>query len=624
MIAQPARRLARTGTMTQLETFAPYTTRRSRYSLTSRGRLLLAATDELDLPEELEALRATIRDRQVRNETIPRFIPLSYHPTEVLELPEIDEVSLPEEIVKTLEGIADYFALWSKEGLVEGPASLFADMRHIQRCLKQIFKLGYDVFASAAITATIKELTAHYESFVETWSETVQQTLLSRLARLKVQLRARVNHRPTTIHESEIDLFASDILAVSPDSTMHILLTSTYDNVSFLVSKYTAMEFLESTDQLLYAYQAATYVTEQKELWLLIWRSLKTAFLAFQRGGAPSSPTNTLRDRQFFEVPIINEQMQRLVRVPESCQSAIIEEMVGMYCLYIHECSIDPGNKYESLNRTHDMPLGIHTKNALEEFVRSGKFETSTLSKLHFAVARFNKINNGPVMVRRCEDGHDHGTWESIPVNSYMPMYSVQSPPFTAHGKVRKASHTLQPPAVQPMSSNEAKCIAVEQPKRIFPHPEGLNLKSDFDYVRCPFPETRAHEVAMNEQMCRELAQPGIVSEGLRPEYLINVPPRHVRDFPDLFDKKLGPITFFRLLIQRVLAERSVPKVKVPSFTRLASWRNRRPTILTKRPGVRVRNARVHKPAVVDHLQPTGLPVPIGGITSSRQHIIKR
>ena len=55
------------------------------------------------------------------------------------------------------------------------------------------------------------------------------------------------------------------------------------------------------------------------------------------------------------------------------------------------------------------------------------------------------------------------------------------------------------------------------------------NIKSGFDYVYYPFPETRAHEVAASEQITREMKEPGILSDGAKVEYVINRPPYHAR-----------------------------------------------------------------------------------------------
>ena len=545
-----------------------------------------AAAGEFDLGEDLEVLWSALGDRRL-NATPRRHILSDETPTASLELPVISDDSLPEDIADMIISISDFFGNWATHGPAEGPPSFFADMRLVNRRLEDIIELhGYLIFDYPVVDLALHQLARSYQDFVTTWGDAVLIALIMNLAQLKVQLRARLDHRLTTIHEIEFYLFASDVMAVSTPQMVRVLLER---QMLCLVPKDVAVALLDSSERSLYSFQSGTYDTELKELWLLIWRTLKTAFAAFEQGGAPTSPSNTLRDRNFFENPVIHEEMMRLSRTHEASQPRSVEDIVGRYCQYIYQCQIDPKNKYESLQRAQDGPLELHTKNALKDFIHSGKFETSTLSKLHFAVARFNKINGGPVRVARWKGTLDNGIWELNPLHLRSPIPSPQLQTETQEPGVPKNQNELAPNT----EDIEMETVSTS----IFPHPEGFNIKSDFDFVWCPFPETRAHEVVMNQQISEELAQPNIVSEGPRPEALIYNPPRHVRDFPDVTDKNNGPLTFFRRLYDDFKTYGRRPQVKIPSLINLASERRERPTASGKRSSAHSQSARVHKPS---------------------------
>jgi hypothetical protein len=494
-----------------------------------------------------------------------------------------------------IQQITDYFVFWSKGGFKEGPASLFADMRLINRRLDVALELFGDVTSSHIINKVNTEFRDLYERFVNVWSNAAQEALVNKLDRLQAQLQARITRRPTAIHEIDFTSFVLDVAAVSPSFALQALLGSTYNTVPFLVSEVAAKDLFDRAEALLSAFQDVTYDTEAKELWLLIWRSLKTVFVAFDQGGAPTSPTNTLRDRRFFEIPDVRRELKRLTCTTEAANPRSIEEIVGRYCRYIHNCQVDPENKYEALQRPQDTPLGEHTKNALKKFIKTGKFETSTLSKVHFAVGRFNKINSGPAKVIRWRSRHDDGVWEMVPIDLDHPVSAQPSPSIKSHLNVQHVRHPSLPLASDSPAFNLNGGITEKPANRLFPYPEGINIKSDFDYVWYPSPETRAHEVVQNEQISRELAHPGIVSEGPRPEYLINRPPRHARDPAESAKGSLGPFSCIRFAIHQLLAKKRVlPDSKTPSFSRLPTSRGALP--LESSSKILDQGSRVHKP----------------------------
>ncbi|KIW72378.1 hypothetical protein PV04_00576 [Phialophora macrospora] len=588
-------RPGRNGTVTQLETVVPLTPPRSRYSPSSKTKLLLATADELNVPEELAALRGTIDNRRTNNVSNGRFIPFRRSASPGLKLADIDDATSPEEVEGMIQQITDYFDFWSNGGLEEGPASLFADMRLINRRLDVALELFGGVTSSRILDQTNTEFRDLYERFVNVWSKAAHEALVDKLDRLRAQLQARITRGLTAIHEIEFTSFVLDVAAVSPCSGLQALLGSAYDTVPFLVSEVGAKGLFDCAEALLSAFQDVTYDTEAKELWLLIWRSLKTVFAAFDRGGAPTSPTNTLRDRRFFEIPEVLRELKRLSHTTEAANPRSIEGIVGRYCRYIHKCQVDPGNKYESLQRTQDRPLGEHTKNALKKFIKTGKFETSTLSKIHFAVGRFNKINGGPAKAIRWRSRQDDGEWAWVPIDLDSPVSAQPSPSVNGQVNVQHVRHPSSPLASYSPAFNVNGGLTENPANRIFPYPEGINIKSDFDYVWYPSPETRAHEVVQNEQISRELGRPGILSEGPRPEYLINRPPHHARGPSEFTEGSLGPFSCIRSAIYQLLARKRVlPDSKTPTFSRLPTSRG--PLPLESGSAILDRRSKVHKP----------------------------
>ncbi|OQU99614.1 hypothetical protein CLAIMM_05224 [Cladophialophora immunda] len=608
---------SRIGTTTQLEGFAPNVSPRPRQSPTSRGNIRLLAASGTNEPHgELARLRSVIKrleDGRLNHASINRFIPPERNSLEVLELPEIDGDSSPEEVENMITHMIDYLLKWTDEKLVEGPATVFEDIRLINTCLQNIMDLPEEVISSFVVRSSLKTFRRRYETFVSIWALAIHRALIGKLLRTESQ----VKENPTALLEPAFTSLVSDIRTASSSYPLLVFLDTAHDSVPVLVSDDAAKDLLDRCARLHEVFQNSTYTSEQKQLWLLIWRGLKTAFAAFEQGGAPTSPTNIERDRKFFALPGVYREFKRLISSPDAANPRSIEDMVGKYCRYIYECQVDPGNKYESLQRPRDAPLERHTKEALREFIQTGKFETSTLSKIHFAVARFNEISGGPVKVRRWQHDVGYGEWETVALN-------LPSPPLPQTAE-RRASYSNVPSSARSRSSfvgvdsGESFGDVAQKPhKRLFPYPEGVNMKSAFDYVFYPFPETRAHEVVQHEQISREMGQPGMVSEGPRVEFLINRPPRHARDPDDLSapNRTLSPFEWIRVAIQRLFPQRRhVPNAKHPKINPLPSRRSQKISALKPPPLPIDSKARVHKStsAATPNLKLRG-----GGLPSSR------
>lgn len=58
---------------------------------------------------------------------------------------------------------------------------------------------------------------------------------------------------------------------------------------------------------------------------------------------------------------------------------------------------------------------------------------------------------------------------------------------------------------------------------------QGRNLLSGYDYIQHPFPENRPFEIAESRRIHRDLTVPGVHSDGLHAEDLLDAPPIHCR-----------------------------------------------------------------------------------------------
>ncbi|OAL29477.1 hypothetical protein AYO20_09214 [Fonsecaea nubica] len=593
-MVQSSRRLARIGTITQLEGLAHSPSPRSRRSPTSRGNIhLLGATVREEQRGELGRLRSVIRRLEDgRHASINRFIPPEQDAAEVLELPEIDSDSSPEEVENMIAHMIDYFLKWTDETLIEGPSTIFHDIRLIHASLQSVMELPEEVISSSVVHSALKTFRKRHEAFVSIWAQAIHRALVGKLLQIESQLK----HHPAAVTESVFTSIVLDIRTASSSYALLVLLESDQDSIPLLLSSGAATELSDRCARLHGVFQNATYNSEQKELWLLIWRDLKTVFTSFDQGAVPTSPTNIERDRIFFELPGVYREFKRLISSPDAANPRSIEDMVGKYCRYIFQCQVDPSNKYESLQRPRNAPLESHTKEALREFIETGKFETSTLSKIHFAASRFNTISGGPVKVRRWQHDADDGEWETVELDVLSPASMHIAEGLPDHSTVPLSARSRS--SVAGLDDAESFVGATQkQSKGMFSYPEGINMKSAFDYVYYPFPETRAHEIVQHEQISREMGQPGIVSEGPRADFLVNRPPRHARDPANISvsNRLSSPFEWIRSAIGQLLPQRRrVSDANRPTVSTLPSRPSQR-LALKPRPRPIDPKARVRK-----------------------------
>lgn len=509
-----------------------------------------------------------------------------------LRLPALADSSTPEKVKEVLDTIIDHFKRWSDQSIFQAPTSFFDDIKIINDRL-QFTALPANVLSRADVRHTTNILRNAYAEFVSIWGPATQTAVSKRLSELQVQL----HHCPGALQESAFTSFIAEAQSVSPyPMLMGVPVTAT-EEIPILLSADDARNSMSRCDELHGQFQDVTYRSEMRSLWLLIWRGVKAAFMISEVERLTELEDYGSIELLFFARPSVTSELRRLIQLPDAANPRSIENMVGQYCHFVEKCRADTSGEYFHLRQLRDQPLKSHVLSSLRRFTETRVLETNTLAKLHFAVIRLNALNGGPTIFRRWRQGKDNRDWVMSP--SY-PLSPVASQSSTTSRKNSGQKETLPSKEAVQKPAPWTK----EPLQGAFPYPQGLNMRCHYDYVYCPFPETRAHEVAQSEQITRDLADAGVLSEGLRPEYLINRPPPHTRDPAGLsvFTSnrvRLGPFAWFASIMQQLF-----PRKGRRHHTRgmLHSHLVRRKATLTKHPRepnhVLDPNSRVTKPKV--------------------------
>ncbi|EXJ95854.1 hypothetical protein A1O1_00979 [Capronia coronata CBS 617.96] len=496
-------------------------------------------------------------------------------PRWVLSLPPLGERSTPGEVRHFLDAIADYFGQWSSHDQLVGPASFFGDMNVIIGRMEEFASLPSHIRSYPVVSRALVECEKQYELFASLWARAARRGLCDKLATMNASLSSSLS----LVRESDFTALLEDIRVISTPPGFSSR-AEAGQNVAVLLSQDDARDATLLCEALHYRFQNATYKTETKRLWVLVWQGLKTAFLAYQEHGSAALPQNSSVELSFFSDTRVVRRLRLLTQSPDAANPRTIEEMVGHYCRYIADCHAKSDNKFAHLRGLRNEPLKAHVLASLQKFIETGKLETSTLPKLHFAVIRLNAISGGAKVLRRWKEGPSSPGWQAC---------SPQAHGHPAKAPVTWAEISSEAPDKKPGSGRQVMNHTSYGARQSFPHPEGVNRRSAFDYVWYPFPETRAHEVAQNEQITREMAEPGMYSDGPRAAFLVNRPPRHARNPADVSrftsKRRTGPLGWIGQLLQKHLSERH----------RRRAMKMRAPKLAKLSPAVKDPNARVHK-----------------------------
>ncbi|KAJ9614897.1 hypothetical protein H2204_014336 [Knufia peltigerae] len=485
-----------------------------------------------------------------------------------LWLPSINSRSAPRTVEVILERINKYFEQWIDSNGVREPTTLFEDMTVITDWLHLMSSLPEEILNAAPIIQCLRKLTENYSTFVALWKSYSESLLSQRLHDLQI----RVRRSPTSVPERTFSTLLVGIQSLSAYPALPSLFGNASEQLFPLLGRDVVVNVLRKCDELHDDFQNLTYKSERRTLWLHIWRCLKVAFVSFDSGDLSNITDRRCLEVEFFEKPGVAGEFKRLVRLPDAANPRSIENMVAKYCCFINRCRADPDERYFHLRRLQEEPLRKHVISSLRKFADSNILDSNTFPKLHFAVIRLNAINGGPAAVRRWR-GAESARGDRLTPSSYISSpaassFSVRAGrSSSAQGaNVQKTSRRSTSTDTTSSTRKDADLLIAGQlgrrtSQRFFPQPRGINLTSDFDYVHCQFPETRALEVAHSEQISRELATPGIYSEGLRPEYLINRPPPHTRDSSSpsgsQYTRLFGPFGRLRSFIRRLIPGQS-------------------------------------------------------------------
>jgi len=356
-----------------------------------------------------------------------------------------------------------------------------------------------------------------WKSFTRTWGIAVQDTLAERLLSLANQAGAS----PIEVPEAAFSEAMDELLVMSSHPLLETaLLLSDSDEGGLIESKF-ALRAKKFCKLIHHKWQLEAYQSELHQLWHLIWRCLRVLYKVKERTDILQRADEAFIEAAFFDMPLVSATFIRLLKTSDTANPRSVEDMVAKYCRQIARCRSDPDDRYDHLRSYKETKLGPHVVASVERFIKTQEAKDNLLQKLHRAVVRFNFITQGPATVRRWDVDGNAQDWTIELLDLMSPTKAVVPGP--------NSPTYLHPDGQTPMNHNFSN-----SPSTALPHPLGINVKSAFDYVYYPFPETRALEVAQSALIARDLQEPGTVSDGLRIEDLVNIPPRHVRGASNL------------------------------------------------------------------------------------------
>lgn len=431
------------------------------------------------------------------------------------ELPQIDD-SLDEDMaLGVLQAIMVYVIQWiylDPALYRTNAATCFDSLAMVADTIKAIESVNDRILLSDHVRESLCACVEIWTTFAEIWGPAAEDDLAQRLFVLIETTRTS----PIQVPEATFSHIMDDIQAMSrhPLSGTPAMLGSLEEG-RVIGSKF-ASRAKNFCNLLHHQWQTTTYQSELHQLWLLIWRSLKVFYKVKGRPEVNQSGVEGLIDAAFFSKPGVSATFARLLKTSDAANPRSVEDMVAQYCRLIAKCRNDPDDRYDHLRRYKEIELRPHVISSLEQFIKTGHTKENILQKLHRAVVRFNFITKGPATVRRWTPGGQDLDWAIELLDLMSPTKAFAPGPN---------SPKLIPSGADTPGDDHFSGVLTSE----IPHPIGINIKSAFDFVYYPFPETRAHEVAQSALISRELEEPGTSSDGLRAEDLINIPPRHVR-----------------------------------------------------------------------------------------------
>ena len=370
-------------------------------------------------------------------------------------------------------------------------------------------------------------------SFASAWGGVLQEDINSRF-----QLLAQAVDQTLMPNLEEDFVEVMDDIALltqGPPSSVSIQDWSRY--APNFASREDALAAEVRFSHLYVSYQNQTYpVNETSHLWLLVWQSLKSIYFQLRADGFPTDETAAreaeaqayLVDLRFFQSRFVRERFEAIVRGAEILSRHEIEDLVASYCKHISICQQNAGQYYSGLTALKGAKVDQTTLTSLQSFTRSVTRNEDQHRSLHKIASRLTKLL----------DGEDN-TLQRTP----------RGDNFRDNGRSQQYQNALasmpEPPTRETMDLDV----------RYFP--------SALPYCRMPFSETRATVVMESRQISRDMADPGVRSEGPRESDIVNIPPRHVQ-LETQYNLRFSPSGIVRGLLRYLTSPRSTKLARVP------------------------------------------------------------
>ncbi|KIV95393.1 hypothetical protein PV10_03057 [Exophiala mesophila] len=494
---------------------------------------------------------------------------------------------------ETYRLLSEYNQTEARRVAIHSPSFLL-DVSSIIDCLNDIDAINNSSLQSDQVSGGLAECIEVWHMFTDKHRITAEAAFADRL--LLLQDAVRTN--PLDVHESSFTMLMGLIRRMSQPPLLRSRLNSPqFNEAEALVSSHMALRAQRFGQYLLETWQVSTYQSELHLLWLLIWRALKATYYQIGLSNSLRDTPKKSLEATFFQRPGIRSFFARLDGSSDASIPRCVEDTVAQYCRYIAKCRDDPDDRYDHLRRYANTGLQRHVVDALEAFIEDGQLKPNDLERLERAAVRFNFINDGPVTIRRWTSIDKADDWTIESLDMWSPTTALAPGPNSP--TLARHREDDQDEMIDQVSQIEYGQFMPLQ--SVFPQPVGINIKSAFNYVWCPLPETRAQEVAQSRLISRDLSHPGISSEGAKVEDLIDIPPSHARG-PEyhptiVWPTFATPTEFVGSTLHRISKARRQLSSKAKSGLSSLFSRQRKKNVLSQAKILDV-SARVEKPAI--------------------------
>ena len=414
-----------------------------------------------------------------------------------------DSVDPNEQASYALEQITGWYRRMSQPIASHAPDSLFEDLRLIKRILAALLKGGEIDFKASIDSSTILAYQQSMKAFTSKWEAAAKDAVDCRFKQLREAMRSGLIYlkHEHAFHEAA---YALESLTSQKPSEADVHTWQKY--VPIFLAPAESERSLRQLQQHYQEFQHKVYSNrEDTKLWLLIWRTLKLAYVVSRPEGYKfprmCKTAGFIVEQDFFAEPGIRECFKEALPEMGSPATELVELLVVEYCKNVYAACKTDDPSFHAYHNIPTFPLSPREVRLFNKHLLERSVSPKLLYLVHRATFRlaFIKSQEDLVWIRTATEGT---TW---------PILCARSEAFDAMVLDRKAvdlEHTVN--------------------AKLFAKPAGHSRISAFDYVHYPFPETRAHEVAASEQITRELGSPGIFSDGARVQHVVNRPPRHV------------------------------------------------------------------------------------------------